>query len=222
LNEAAPLFALERACIESGPFTTDPQSASGGQRLVALVGYFSPFFRLLRGDARLASGAVRLAGRPAREALFDGEVALASFETSPLAWTAQRYLEESARLALCDRRAASERVGVELERFGLGPIAKLRLCDVAASWRRRVSLARAAVTGAKAICAEAPLVDLDRAGENVVTQALASVGEERRLLLSFPARPAGGSAREFFERADFAVVVARGVVSYAGPPVPNS
>jgi hypothetical protein len=45
---------------------------------------------------------------------------------------------------------------------------------------------------------------------------------ERRLIVSFPAVPLGGRAREFFERADFTVVIRRGVVAYAGRPAPNA
>lgn len=221
MSEQAPLFALERACIESGRLTTAELSASGGERLVALVGYFSPFFRLLRAEARLVSGAVRLAGKDAPAALRNGDVALASFEAPPLTWTARRYLVESARLSGFERRAAERRADDELERAKLAAGANLRLCDVDGAVRRRISLARAATSAAATIVVEAPLVELDATTEELVVSALERLGEERRLVVSFPAAPLGGRALELFERADFAVTVVRGVVSYAGP-VPKS
>ncbi len=222
MNETAPLLALERACIESGGVTTEALSAAGGERRVALVGYFSPLFRLLRAEARLVSGAVRLAGSDAREALQRGDVALASFEAPPLAWTLRRYVVEGARLALFDLRAAERRADAELEHAALASVANLRLCDVDGGVRRRASLACAAVTRATTIVAEAPFVDLDATTEGAVAGTLERLAGERRLLVSFPAAPFGGPAREFFERADFTVTITRGVVGYAGPAVPNS
>lgn len=222
MNEAAPLITLERACIESGGVTTEALTAAGGRRLVALVGYFSPFFRLLRNDGRLVSGAVRLAGTEAIFALRLGNVALAPFEAPALRWTPRRYLVENARLAPFERRAAEARAEAELERSELRAVANLRLCDLDQNARRRIALAGAAVTRATTIVAEAPLVELAAPAEATVASALERLLEERRLVVSFPAVPLDGRARELFERADFTVVVARGVVSYAGPPAPNS
>jgi hypothetical protein len=222
LSEASPLIALEQTRIESGRTATEPLNATGGERRVALVGYFSPLFRLLRNDARLVGGAVRIAGKDAALALRLGEVALAPFEAPALRWTARRYLVESARLALFDRRTAERRADGELERAALSGVANLRLCDVDAGFRRRISLASAAVTSATTIVAEAPLVELAAEAEGVVANALERLAADRRLVVSFPAAPLGGAARELFERADFTVVVTRGLVSYAGPPAPNS
>jgi len=221
LSESAPLLALDGACIESERVTTEPLNASGGDRRVTLVGYFSPFFRLLRGDARLARGGVRLAGTDARAALNRGEVALASLDAPPLAWTARRYVIERARLALFERRGAERRADAELERASLSPVANLRLCDVDGGVRRRVSLAGAAVTRATTLVVEAPFVDLDAKTEALVANALERLAEDRRLVVSSPAAPLGGPAGELFARADFTVVIARGVVSHAGP-APNS
>jgi len=222
LNEVTPLIALERACIESGRTTTEPLDASGGERTVALVGYSSPFFRLLRNDGRLVSGSVRIAGKDAKLALRLGEVALAPFEAPALRWTARRYLVENARLALFDRRSAERRADGELERSELAGVANLRLCDVDTGVRRRMALASAAVTRATTIVAEAPLGELAATAEAVVANALGRLAADRHLIVSFPALPLGGPAREFFERTDFTAVIERGVVTYAGPPVPNS
>lgn len=222
MNEAAPLLTLERACIESDRTTTEALDAAGGERFVALVGYFSPLFRLLRGDGRLVAGSVRIGGKDVVSALRLGEVALAPFAVPALKWTARRYLIENARLALLDRRAAERRADAELVGSGLGFRANLRLCDLDEAARRRVALASVAVTPASTLIAEAPLVDLDAVTEELMLNGLERFRAERRLIVSFPAAPLGGRVRELFERADFTVTVTRGVVSYAGPPLPNA
>jgi ABC-type Na+ transport system ATPase subunit NatA len=222
LNERAPLIALERACVESGRTTSEALNATGGERFVALVGHFSPLFRLLRGEGRLVAGAVRFGGADAVAALRRGEVALAPFAAPALRWTARRYLVENARLALLGRRAAERRADAELAGSGLDSRANLRLCDLDEAARRRLALASAAVTSAGTVVAEAPFVELDARSEELVANGLERFAAERRLIVWFPAAPLGGRARELFERADFTVVLTRGVVSYAGPPVPSS
>jgi ABC-type nitrate/sulfonate/bicarbonate transport system ATPase subunit len=212
LSEGQPLFALEQARIESGGSTTEPWSARGGERLVALVGYFSPLFRLLRREARLMSGAVRLAGKDAVESVRAGAVALASREAPAADWTTERYLEQGMRLAHGPVRRDQERMRALLASFGLAGTAARRLRELPPADRRLVSLARAILSDAAALCVEAPLSELATAEENRVADALEEVARERRLILSFPAEPLGGRARQLFERADFTVAIRRGVV----------
>ena len=208
-----PLLTLDQACIESGRSTAGPWSASGGQRLVAVVGYFSPFFRVLRGEARLVQGAVRLADQDATRALRAGQVALASQEAPSLPWTTERYLYESARLSLLVKRPAEARVRDVLASLGLTHARTTRLRDLSALERRLVSLGRAALGNPEVLCAEAPLSELDATSEARVTDVLERLATATRLVVSFPAAPLGGRARELFDRADFLVWIRGGTVS---------
>ncbi len=205
MSDVPPLITLAGACIESGGVKTDPMTASGGKRLVALVGYFSPLFRLLRGEASLQSGDVRFAGVAAEEALGQGTLSLASRDAPSIPWTLERYLSESARFSGMNRRAASERVGALVTSYGLVAYAKRRLGDLPTAMRRVVPLVRACLDRPLVICAEAPLSDLDSTDALVVAAAIERLLGERALVLSFPAWPAGDPARALAERADFVV-----------------
>jgi len=212
LSDARPLLTLDQACIESGRSTTGPWNATGGERLVALVGYFSPLLRLLRGEARLARGAVRVAGDDATGVLRSGRVALASQEAPSVTWTAERYLEESARLSLLGRQPARARVQAVLASLDLAEVSKVRLRELGTRERRLVSLARAVLGNPDVICAEAPLAELDGASEARVADALERILAERRLIVSFPTAPLGGRAGELFERADLTITVRDGAL----------
>lgn len=201
----APLLELESARIEQPAFTTEPLSASGGTRLVALVGYFSPLFRLLGGEARLASGAVRLAGQDAREAVRRGTAIVTAQSAPPLAQSVRQYLVANARLGLVEKREAERRVGAVLERLRLSSVAERALADVADGERRRVSLARAALATATLVIAEAPFAELDLTTYADVASLLDELAAERRLIVSFPAEPEPDRGRALLERADFTV-----------------
>ena len=199
----AALLSLTNARIDCGAFTTEPLDAAGGTRLVALVGYFSPFFRLLHGEARLASGAVRLAGLDARAAVANGTVAVTS-RTAPLLRTSVRqFLVASAELSLVPRREAEQRANAALERFGLRPVADHALQDVADGPRRVASLARASMGDASIVVMESPFAELDLATYAVVAATFEAIASERRVIVSFPAEPEPDRGQPLVERADF-------------------
>jgi ABC-type nitrate/sulfonate/bicarbonate transport system ATPase subunit len=206
----APLLELEDARIEQAAFTTEPLTASGGERLVALVGYFSPFFRLLRGEARLASGAVRLGGHDAREAIRRGTALVATESAPPLATSVRQFLVASARLGLLEAREAERRARAVLERRRLSTFGERALADVPESVRRRVSLARAELGTAPLVVVEAPFYELDSTTYAEVARMLDELAAERRLILSFPAEPEPDRGQAFLERADFTLRFALG------------
>jgi ABC-type multidrug transport system ATPase subunit len=199
---------LERARIACGAFTTEPLEFAGGGRFVALVGYASPLFRLLRGEATLASGAVRLAELDARDAVRSGAVAVAATRAPPLKWSTRQFLVASARLSLVPARETERRVNAALERFRLEGMAKYALRDVPEGTRRVISLARASLAGADVVVAEMPFAELDLAAYAEVAAALELILPERRLIVSFPAEPEEDRGRAFVERADFTVFLA--------------
>jgi hypothetical protein len=209
LSDLPPLLTLAGACIESGGAKTDPLSASGGARLVALVGYFSPFFRLLRGEASLCAGDVRIAGLSLGEAFGAGALGLASRGIPSAAWTLERYLTESAQLSGLMPRAARARVSELSAAYGLLPYVRRRLRDVPTPFDRVVPLVRACLQRPRVVFAEAPLSDLDASAAMTVARALERVLAEQALVLSFPTLPPGGPALTLFERADFVVEVGR-------------
>lgn len=203
----AALVSLTSARIDCGNFTTEPLEGAGGTRLVALVGYFSPLFRLLRGEARLANGAVRLAGLDARAAVASGAVAVTSRTAPPLRTSVRHFLVTSARLSLAPRREAERRANAALERFGLRPVAEHALRDVADGTRRVVALARASVCAASVVVMESPFAELDLATYAVVAAAFEAIASERRVIVSFPAEPEPDRGQPFVERADFTLRV---------------
>lgn len=201
----APLVAFDAACIDCGHFTTEPLVGSGGTRLVALVGYASPFFRLLRGEARLARGAVRLAGLDANRAVQSGTVAVASRGTPPLRTSVRRFLAASARLSLVPRRDIGRRVNGVLERFRLTAVADFALSDLPDPTRRVVSLARTTLGDASIVVAEAPFAELDLRSYAEIHAVLEVIATERRLVVSFPAEPEADRGHAFVSQADFRV-----------------
>jgi ABC-type transport system involved in cytochrome c biogenesis ATPase subunit len=206
----APLFELDGARIDAGAFTSGPLSASGGTRLVALVGYASPFFRLLRGEARLVAGAVRLAGSDAAAGVRAGAVAVSSHALPPLRESVRRFLVAGALLALVPRREAERRVAAALERFRLQAAAELALRDVPDGVRRVVSLARASLGDASVVVAEATFAELDQRAYADVLAAFESIASERRIVVSFPAEPEPDRGASVLERADFTLRLAAG------------
>jgi len=218
LSDSGPLVALERACFRIGDATTEPLTAAGGGRLVALIGYFSPFFSYLRAEATLASGSVSFAGLGANAAFAGGAVTVASRDTPLASWTTERYLTESARFLGKSRRQAERHASTTLTSFTLLAHARQKLRELPPAARRLVSLARAASTDARIVCAEAPFSDLEPGAEELVGAALERILAGRALVVSFPVVPAGGAALSLAERADFVVRVAGGQVVHAGPP----
>lgn len=210
MSDGAPLFTLDGACIESGGVVTAALSGSGGDARVALLGPASPIFRYLRGEARLVSGSVRVAGRDAREALRSGRLAVASQELPASVWTVAQHLEASARFAVLGKRSARRLVERTLARLGVSAPLGRRLHELDVPLRRALSLVRAALGEPEVICAEAPLVDLDPASDALVGGVLTRLLDERRLVVSFPAAPLDGTGKALLERADFTLELPKG------------
>jgi ABC-type Na+ transport system ATPase subunit NatA len=212
------LIALEQARIGDSGGADAPLTLRGGERRVALVGNFRPLFRLLSGEARLVSGTVEIAGVPATEAVRRGKAGLALLDP-PLvpAWTLERFLLESARLAGLEPADSERSVEAALAYFELGGLRRTRLQTLFPPVRRAALLAHATLTAPEVICAEAPLSDLDAEGQAYVAQALERAAEGRALLASVPALLPEGAERALVERADFVVEEHAGRIVRQGP-----
>src|SRR5690606_29513884 len=102
-------------------------------------------------------------------------------------------------LAGATRAGARETAGTWLERFGVGEQEDLRPGEMSGGQSQRAALARALVTGPRAVFAVEPTGDLDSlAAEQVMSALVRTAGEERAavLLVTQDARAAAYADRE--------------------------
>jgi len=214
-----PLLLLEGARIETAGESGPPLDARGGVRTVALIGNFRPLFRLFAQSTRLTSGRAELLGTPVDQAVRErvAGLALCDPELVP-SFTAERFLLESARLTGMSERHAKNEVDAVLALLGLGGYARHRLGQLGVPLRRAFVLAHAVLGGPLVLCAEAPLADLDPAGQAEVAAVLERAALGRRLLVSSRERSTSGPAHELVARADWVVVERQGRIVDQGPP----
>jgi ABC-2 type transport system ATP-binding protein len=215
-RDTAPLLLLESARIAAGGVTSEALSARGGTRKLSLIGDFRPLFRLLARSATLVAGRVELAGVPVAEAA--GRVGFAPCDP-PLvpAWTAERYLTESARLlGLSERDARTEAESV-LALLSLGSFARHRFDLLDLTLRRAVLLAHALLGSPDVLCTESPFAELDRAAQSEMATYLERAAAGRRLILSARSLPGDGPERVLLARADWVMVESHGRIATEGP-----
>jgi len=214
-----PLLVLAGARIETAGESGLSLDASGGVQRVALVGNFRALFHLLAQRGQLTKGRAAILGTPAIDAVRErvAGLALCDPELVP-SFTAERFLLESARLTGMSERHAREEVDAVLALLGLGGFARHRLGQLALPLRRAFLLAHAVLGGPLVLCAEAPLADLDRAGQAEVAAVLERAATGRRLVVSTRERNTSGPEHDLVARADWVVVERGGRVVDQGPP----
>lgn len=191
---------------------------------VALLGDWSPLFKLLSGEAELAAGTLELSGLPARRAVVEGAAGVALLDPPlPQAWTAERVLASGAELAGIARKTAVKLAQKTLERLGLVELGARRVGQLALSDRRALVLAHALLTAPRVLCIEDPLVGLDTAGEEALLSVLARASVERRLLVSLSNLDRSAVARQLAATCTEQIRLVSGVaIREAAPSAPSS
>lgn len=222
--ETSPLLALSAARLVLPDGSRLPElSAEAHGRCVALIGAWSPFFRLLTGEASLAGGQATILGSKASAAVRSGLVGLLLCDPPlPRSWTAGRYLIESGRLLGWRKPRAIQRARELLERFQLTHLTARPLGSLPFVERRALLVAHATLGDPRVVCAEAPLDRLEGDAAAYVGARLELALEHRSAILHFPSPAVLGPERALIDRADRVLVFALGQVQdhHKSPSVP--
>lgn len=215
-----PLLVLEEAAIALPDATLlKPLSARAEGDSVGLVGDWSPFFRLLARQARLARGVLTIRGVAASDATRRGVVGLMLHDPPlPGSWNGERYLTEGARLRGEPRKKAQTIARELIRRFELMHFASRPLAALPLPHRRALLIANATLGEPAVLCCEAPLSRLDDAGEVYVQSVLERALAGRAGIVSVAAAPALGRERALLDRTSGVLVLAGGELVASGTP----
>jgi ABC-type cobalamin/Fe3+-siderophores transport system ATPase subunit len=213
LSDAATLEArAARIDLGGQPLLARLDAHSDAER-VALVGDWSALFRLLAGEAELASGELRVAGVAVPLGVSQGLVGLMRLDPLlPSTWSAEQLLASSAELSGTPKKAAHKLAFQTLERLGLADLAARRLAHLQAAERRALLVAHASLTAPRVLCLEQPLLGLDTHGEQTVLAVIERASAGRRLLIALGEPEQSAGSRQLLETCGGRLRLAAGVV----------
>jgi ABC-type Na+ transport system ATPase subunit NatA len=152
---------------------------------IALLGDWSPLFRLMSGEATLSAGTLLIDGAELPLAVERGTIGLMRVDPLlPSAWSSEQFLSSSAELSGMTRKAAERAAFQALERLGLTPLSGKRLAHLQLAERRSLLLAHTLLTEPRVLCLEAPLLGLDTHAEELVLAVLERAAAGRKLLVA--------------------------------------
>jgi ABC-type taurine transport system ATPase subunit len=184
---------------------------SHAERL-ALLGDWSPLFRLLSGEAELVAGSLTVGGVSVPLGVERGTIGLMRFDPIlPPAFSAEQLLSTSAELAGVPSAIASRIAFQTLERLGLLELASRRLAHLPLAERRALLVAHAALTDPQVLCLEDPLAGLDTHAEHTLLAVIERACAGRRLLVSLADPEQSGSARRLVQSCTERLGLAAGV-----------
>jgi ABC-type Na+ transport system ATPase subunit NatA len=213
LSDALTLEA-DRARIDLAgqPLLSGLELRSDAPRL-ALLGDWSPLFRLLSAEAELSSGSLRVCGMNVPLGVALGAVGLMRLDPPlPATWSAEQFLASSAELAGTAKISAKNLVLQTLERLGLTELATRRLAELGLAERRALLVAHATLTDPRVLCLEEPLVSLDTLGERAVLAVIERASAGRRLLVAVADPELSAASRELVASCAARLRLAAGVV----------
>lgn len=185
--------------------------SSGAERL-ALLGDWSPLFRLLTGEAELAAGRVEISGAPVPLGVERGVLGVMRLDPLlPATWSSEQLLASSAELAGIPRQAAAKVAFQTLERLGLLELAARRLAHLQPAERRALLVAHAVLTDPRALCLEDPLAGLDTHAEQTLLAVIERASAGKRLLVSVADPERSGATRRLLQSCDETLGLAAGV-----------
>lgn len=213
MSELATLLAAEaRIDLVGQPLLSRLTARSSAQRL-ALLGDWSPLFRLLSGEAQLSAGKLELMGHPLPLGVQNGRVGLLRLETLlPPNWSGEQLLASSAELVGLSRQAAARAAFTALDRLGLAALASRRLGHLQLGERRALLLAHALLTDPEVLCLEQPLSGLDGSAEQLLLAVIERALQGRRLVVSLDGAAPSAGERELLSRSNEALRLHAGVV----------
>jgi ABC-type Na+ transport system ATPase subunit NatA len=222
LSEAPTLAARDaRIDLLGRPLLSRLNAQSSAERL-ALLGDWSPLFRLLSGEAQLSSGTLQLLGLEVPLAVQQGKLGLLRLDpVLPAAWSGEQLLTSSAELSGLSHKAAGQAAFTILDRLGLVTLASKRLGHLQPAERRALLIGHALITDPQLICLEQPLSALDTSAEQMLLAVIERALPGRRLLVSLSDAEHSAGERELLQRSTDRLRLAAGVViaepAQAGP-----
>ena len=185
MNDVATIDArAARIDLFGQPLLARLELTSHAER-VALLGDWSPLFRLLCGEAELAGGTLHVAGVPVPLGVEQGTVGLMRLDPLlPGTWSAEQLLSSSSELSGTPKKAAGKLAFQTLERLGLAGLATRRLAHLPLAERRALLVAHAVLTDPRVLCLEQPLLGLDTNAEQAVLAVIERACAGRRLLVA--------------------------------------
>jgi ABC-type Na+ transport system ATPase subunit NatA len=222
LNEAATIEAkAARIDVFGQPLLARLELTSHAER-VALLGDWSPLFRLFSGEAELAGGTLHVAGVPVPLGVEQGTVGLMRLDPLlPGTWSAEQLLSSSSELAGTARKAAGKLAFQTLERLGLAGLATRRLAHLPLAERRALLVAHAILTDPRVLCLEQPLLGLDTHAEQAVLAVIERACAGRRLLVAVSDPELSSGSRQLVHTCTERLRLSAGVVlpELEGAPV---
>ena len=217
MNEPPTLVARDaRIDLLGRPLLGRLNVESHASRL-ALLGDWSALFRLLSGEAQLASGNLELCGEQLPLGVQQGKLGVMRLDPQlPPAFSGEQLLASSAELAGLSRRAAARAAFGALDRLGLLELASRRLGHLALAERRCLLIAHAITTEPALLCLEEPLRSLDGNGAELVVSVIERALPGRRLLVALADAPAD----PLLARADQRLRLTAGVVAVESADAP--
>jgi ABC-2 type transport system ATP-binding protein len=204
--------AAARIDLLGQPLLAQLNVKSEAERL-ALLGDWSPLFRLLAGEAELAAGSLRVAGALAPLGVEQGVVGLMRLDPLlPSAWSAEQFLASSAELGGAPGKAARKTAFQTLERLGLIELATRRLAHLQLAERRAILVAHAVLTDPRVLCLEEPLVGLDTHAEVAVLAVIERACAGRRLIVAVADPELSPGSRQLVQTCTERLRLAAGVV----------
>jgi len=185
---------------------------------LALLGDWSPVFRLLAGEAELSAGVLKVCGVSATEGVQQGALGLQRLDPSlPNAWSTEQFLGISAELSGLAPAVARRAVQATVERLGLGSLTGRRLGHLRLAETRALLVAHARLTDPKALCLEQPLLGLDTSAEQLLLAVIERAADGRRLLVSLADPEHSAGERELARRSDACIRLQAGVAVVENP-----
>lgn len=212
------LLELDRARIdgEHGLLVEALTVSSAAERLT-LIGDWRAVIGLLTGETRVTSGTAAIAGRQLAGAVAAGAVGLAIGDAPlPPSWTAQRYLETSARLTGSTARVARAQAAAALQALGQSGLGSRHAKTLDPVERRFVLLAHATIGNPPLLVLDRFFVGLDESRQRALREAVERATDARRLVLTTPSLELSLTERTLLDTCDDVIVMEQGAVVAQG------
>lgn len=209
---AATLLAVgARIDLASRPLVARLDVESHAPHL-ALLGDWSALFRLLSGEAELASGRITMAGVPVPLGVQQGAIGVMRLDPLlPPAWSAEHLLTSSAELAGMPKKSAERASFKTLDSLGLLALSGKRLGHLQVAERRALLVAHALLTDPHVLCLEQPLAGLDTPAEQLLIAVVARAAQGRCVIVALDGATSAGD-RELAANCEERLRLSAGVV----------
>jgi ABC-type Na+ transport system ATPase subunit NatA len=223
VSAAATLVAVgARIDLASRPLVARLDVESHAPHL-ALLGDWSALFRLLSGEAELASGSLAMAGVPVPRGVQQGAIGVMRLDPLlPPAWSAEHLLTSSAELAGMHQKSAERAAFNALDSLGLLALSGKRLGHLQVAERRSLLVAHALLTDPRVLCFEQPLAGLDTAAEQLLIAVIARAAQGRHVIIALGDAATSAGDRELAANCEERLRLSAGVAVREAAETPRS